>query len=71
MTDAKEVLELMRTVAKSRIHMLSSGITFYEPQKKAFYLNEYGKKLDEIERLIRRYSLRLVHSIGNDRSATD
>lgn len=65
MADAREVLELMRSVAKSRIHMINNGITFYDARKKAFYLAEYGKKLEEIDRLIRRYSLRLVHSTSS------
>ena len=62
MADAKEVLEIMKEVAKSRIDMLKEGITFYDSEKKAFYLQEYEKKLRDIERLIRRLNLRLVHS---------
>ncbi|SNB45725.1 hypothetical protein [Geobacter sp. DSM 9736] len=62
MADAKEVLELMRNVARSRLDMLNNGVTFYDEGKKAFYAGEYRKKLDEIDRLIRRFSLKLVHS---------
>ncbi len=62
MAEAKEVLEIMKEVAKSRIEMLKEGITFYDNEKKAFYLQEYEKKLRDIERLIRRLNLRLVHS---------
>lgn len=66
MADAKEVLEMMREVARSRIDMISNGITLYNDEKKAFYLDEYGKKLQDIERLIRKYSLRLVHTTAKD-----
>ncbi|KAF0220068.1 MAG: hypothetical protein FD174_1513 [Geobacteraceae bacterium] len=62
MAEAKEVLEIMKEVAKSRIEMLKEGITLYDNEKKAFYLQEYEKKLRDIERLIRRLNLRLVHS---------
>lgn len=62
MANAKEVLEIMRDVAKARIEMLSTGVTFYDEEKKNFYMQEYVKKLEDIERLIRRFSLRLVHS---------
>ncbi len=62
MADAREVLEIMKEVARSRIEMLKEGVTFYDDEKKAFYLQEYEKKLQDIERLIRRLNLRLVHS---------
>lgn len=66
MADAKEVLEIMKEVAKSRIGMLKDGITFYDNEKKAYYLQEYERKLRDIERLIRRLNLRLVHSRRGD-----
>lgn len=61
MADAREVLELMRGVAKNRIDMLNNGITFYDEGKKDYYRSEYRKKLETIDKLIRRFSLRLVH----------
>ncbi len=62
MTDAREVLELMKEVAKSRIDMLANDITLHPPDKKAYYLKEYEDKLRDIERLIRRLNMKLVHS---------
>ena len=71
MTNAREVLEIMRGVAKSRIEMLNDGITFYDDEKKNYYRSEYGKKLDDINRLIRRFSLQLVHSKESLESKND
>lgn len=62
MTDTREVLEIMRGVARSRIEMLNDGTTFYDDEKKHYYRIEYGKKLEAINRLIRRLSLQLVQS---------
>ena len=65
MADAKEVLVIMKDVAKSRIQMLKDGITFHDAAKKEYYLHEYEKKLQDIEMLIRRMNLRLVYSSRN------
>jgi hypothetical protein len=65
MADAKEVLDMMRDVAKSRIQMLKEGATFHDGAKKAYYLREYEAKLRDIEQLSRRLNLRLVHT-GKD-----
>jgi hypothetical protein len=62
MTDAKEVLVIMKDVAKSRIQMLKDGVTFHDAAKREYYLQEYEKKLRDIEQLIRRFNLRLVYS---------
>ncbi|RNC69605.1 MAG: hypothetical protein ED859_07295 [Desulfuromonadales bacterium] len=60
MADAREVLEMMREVARIRISMLRDGVTFYESDKRSYYLQEYEDKLRQIERLIRQFSIRLV-----------
>jgi hypothetical protein len=60
MADAREVLEMMKDVAKSRIQMLEEGVTFHSEARKAFYLREYETKLHDIDRLIRRLNFRLV-----------
>lgn len=62
MSDAREVLQMMRQVAKTRISMLKEGITFHDPARKAYYLQEYEEKLRNIEELIRKINIRLVHS---------
>jgi hypothetical protein len=62
MADAKEVLVMMKDVAKSRIQMLKDGVTFHDAAKREFYLQEYERKLRDIEQLIRRFNLRLVYS---------
>lgn len=60
MSDTREVLEMMREVARIRISMLREGITFYEGDRRNYYLQQYEEKLAQIERLIRRASIRLV-----------
>jgi uncharacterized protein (DUF488 family) len=67
MTDAREVLETMKKVAKIRIEMLKEGTTFHNKRKQAFYLKEYEEKLREIEELIRRMNIRLIYSKGSAR----
>jgi hypothetical protein len=62
MADSKEVLTMMKDVAKSRIEMLKNGITFHDAPKREYYLREYEKKLRDIEQLIRRLNMRLVYS---------
>ena len=62
MADTKEVLVMMKDVAKTRIQMLKDGVTFHDADKKEYYLREYEKKLRDIEQLIRRLNLRLVYS---------
>ncbi len=62
MDDTKEVLLMMKDVAKTRIQMLKDGVTFHNESRKEYYLREYEKKLLDIELLIRRLNLRLVYS---------
>jgi hypothetical protein len=64
MADTKEVLVMMKDVAKSRIQMLKDGVTFHDAAKREYYLQEYERKLRDIEQLIRRFNLRLVYSSG-------
>jgi hypothetical protein len=66
MTDTKEVLVMMKDVAKTRIQMLKDGVTFHDAAKREYYLREYEKKLRDIEQLIRRLNLRLVYSCKNE-----
>lgn len=66
MADAKEVLDIMRDVAKSRIQMLKEGVTFHDDAKKVYYLQEYESKLRDIEQLSRRLNLRLVRTGKTD-----
>ncbi len=62
MADAREVLEMMKQVALSRIALLKEGVTFYDETKRANYLREYEGKVRDIEDLMRRLTIRLVHS---------
>ena len=62
MADVKEVLTIMKDVAKTRIQMLQDGVTFHNAAKREYYLQEYEIKLHDIEQLIRRQNLRLVYS---------
>jgi hypothetical protein len=66
MADTKEVLVMMKDVAKTRIRMLQDGVTFHDAAKREYYLQEYEKKLRDIEQLIRRLNLRLVYSCKNE-----
>lgn len=66
MADAREVLEMMREVARTRISMLREGVTFHEAERKDYYLRQYEDKLRQIEQLIRRISIRLVESPSGD-----
>lgn len=66
MADAREVLEIMRDVAKSRIDMLREGVTFHGEEKRNRYLHEYEAKLRDIERLLRRYRMRVVRGGKDD-----
>jgi len=66
MADTKEVLVMMKDVAKTRIRMLQDGVTFHNTAKREYYLQEYEKKLRDIEQLIRRLNLRLVYSCKNE-----
>ena len=66
MADTKEVLVMMKDVAKTRIQMLKDGVTFHDAAKREYYLREYEKKLRDIEQLIRRLNLRLVYSSKNE-----
>lgn len=56
----KESLETMRDMVVSRIEMLQEGVTFYNEQKKAYYLQEYRTKLRELDQLILSLSLSLI-----------
>jgi hypothetical protein len=62
MADTKEVLIMMKDVAKSRIQMLKDGVTFHDAAKREYYLREYEHKLRDIEQLIRRLNLKLIYS---------
>jgi len=66
MADAREVLEMMREVARTRISMLRDGVTFYESDRRSYYLQQYEDKLRQIEGLIRRISIRLVEPPSDD-----
>ncbi|CAG0961980.1 hypothetical protein [Geobacter sp.] len=66
MADAREVLEMMREVARTRISMLRDGVTFYESDRRSYYLQQYEDKLRQIEGLIRRISIRLVDPPSDD-----
>jgi len=66
MADAREVLEMMREVARTRISMLRDGVTFYESDRRSYYLEQYEDKLRQIEGLIRRISIRLVEPSSDD-----
>jgi len=65
MADAKEVLVMMKDVARTRIQMLKEGVTFHNEAAREYYLQEYEKKLRDIEQLIRRLNVRLVYSSKN------
>jgi hypothetical protein len=67
MADARETLEIMRDVARSRIQMLKEGVTFYNDDRKDYYLREYESKLRDIDQLIRRLNLRLVRHPADGR----
>ena len=62
MADTKEVLVMMKDVAKARIQMLKEGVTFHDATKREYYLREYERKLSDIEHLIRRLNIRLVYT---------
>lgn len=62
MADAREVLEMMKKVAQIRIDMLKEGITYHDNAKRNAYLQAYEEKLGEINTMLRRLNLRLVHS---------
>jgi len=59
-SDLKESLIAMRQMAKTRIRMLTEGITFHDAERKAYYLREYEARVRELDQLIRRLSLKLV-----------
>jgi len=50
--DLKVKLEAIRDLARSRVRMLNEGASFYDADKKAFYLQEYESKISELERLL-------------------
>jgi hypothetical protein len=60
MADAREVLEMMREVARTRIDMLKNGVTFHDEPNRLYYLQEYQDRLSKIEDIIRRQSIRIV-----------
>jgi hypothetical protein len=62
MSDMKDSLTMMRDMAMSRIQMLKEGVTFHDDDKKSFYLNEYEGKIRDLDIMIRRHSMKLVHS---------
>lgn len=60
MADAKEVLDMMRDMAMSRIRMLKDGTTFHDKARRAYYLQQYEEKVRAIDQLNRRIAIRLV-----------
>ncbi|MBI5656430.1 MAG: hypothetical protein GJT30_03365 [Geobacter sp.] len=66
MADAREVLEMMRQVAKMRLELLEQGTTFHSPHRAAFYLQEYRERLATIEKLIRQISIHIVQPAPKD-----
>ncbi len=67
MSTMREALEMMREVARIRIDMLESGVTFHDERKRSHYLNEYREKLRKIEDIIRRMNIRLIRVNGEAR----
>ncbi|WP_298273295.1 hypothetical protein [Geobacter sp.] len=65
MADAREVLEMMREVVRIRISMLRDGVTFYEDSRRSYYLQEYEDKLRQLDRLIRKASIRIITGKGD------
>ena len=45
-------LESIRDAARSRVRVLNQGVTFYNEEEKARYLQQYESKLRELDRLI-------------------
>lgn len=70
MSEMREGLELMRELARTRIHMLEDGLSLYSEAKKCYYINEYRSKLHELDQLIRRYSVKAVRP-GENLSCRD
>ena len=60
MTDLKKSLETMREMVASRIQMLQEGITFYDEEKRAYYLREYQLKLRALDQQIFSLSLTMI-----------
>jgi hypothetical protein len=60
MADAKEVLDMMRETAMTRIRMLKEGVTFHDNARRAYYLQQYEEKVRAIDQLNRRIAIRLV-----------
>jgi hypothetical protein len=56
----KEALEMMRESALLRISMLKEGRTLHDGYKRAYYLQEYQQKVSNLDKLIRRLTLRVV-----------
>jgi len=66
MADAREVLEMMRQVAKMRLELLEQGTTFHSPHRTAYYLQEYRDRLAAIEKLIRQINIHIVQPAPKD-----
>lgn len=58
--DARQVLEMMRWVARTRISHLRENVTFHDNDRRNYYLRQYEERLAQIERLIRHMSIALV-----------
>lgn len=58
--DARQVLEMMRWVARTRISNLRENVTFHDNDHRNYYLRQYEERLAQIERLIRHMSITLV-----------
>ena len=51
---------MMRETIAGRIEMLHEGVTFYDEEKKAHYLQEYESKLQDLDRQILSLSLEMI-----------
>ena len=56
-TDLKKSLEIMRDTVAARIWMLQEGITFYDEEKRSYYLRQYAGKLRALDQQILSLSL--------------
>lgn len=71
MADARDVLEMMREVARTRISMLRDGVTLYDDSRRNYYLQEYEDRLQQLDQLIRKASFRIVSGTKSGTSPSD
>ncbi|WP_236685510.1 hypothetical protein [Geobacter pickeringii] len=62
---------MMREVARIRISMLRDGVTLYDNSRRNYYLQEYESKLQQLDQLIRRTSIRLISGTKSDTSSSE